>query len=55
MYDFPNSTTVMVLAGIELIFFLEACMMLWFRFLNENSSDNTPMFSAVAEQCLHIQ
>lgn len=33
MYDFPNSTTVTVLAGTELIFFLEACMMLWFRFL----------------------
>lgn len=36
--------TVIVLAGIELIFFIAACMVLYFKSCDQNTADNTAMF-----------
>lgn len=42
---------VMVLAGIELIFSIQAHTMFWI--CNENNDDNSAMFLIATEKCLH--
>lgn len=44
----------MILAGIKLIFFTVADNIAVIYFFYENSADNRPVFSVVAEQCLHL-
>lgn len=48
-----KNNSFMVLAGIEFIFFVEACVMLCFGFLVKNSHENKPMVLVVVEKSLH--